>query len=487
MKTSRLIPLLLFLSLLGCKEPQMMVENLPPLINPPIPEMDPLFDVQTISAEEGAILRYETGSVVVIPPAALVDREGNPVAGNVEISFREFHDAADILLSGIPMDYDSAGVKQQFQTAGMFELRAHQNGEALFLEKGSMAQVKLASNETEDNYNFYRLNEEARGWQYEGQRSPEVNSNVLEIRNKIDELEAVPGKMRRFGWSPFAFNYEGLLDIYFKENQQVIYDNWNSPGTKAKVLLKAKAYGLDCLDFTVYQDIEWEGRRVPACMMVWDHLGDKPFPEWVSKNSFRRLVRFDGDIYRLTMRGPKELQYYMTWIQPVMTLKELYAVPPAGWTEQSDEIKKMIAEEEARLKEEAAVMRTFEIAEFGVYNWDRFLKEEDPIPVLADFDFGGSVNELMTEPVVFYLPGDNRSVVKMPKFAWNNFAVVNDPKARMVSILPGPRIAFFSRKKYREIDREELRLSPEKPAYTFVMEDIGALRSQAHLKTILGM
>lgn len=486
MKTSRLIPIVLLLSLFGCKEPQLVVENLPPLINPPVPALDPDFEIQSISAEDGAILRYETGSLVVIPPAALVDAQGNTISGNVDIAFREFHNSVDILLSGIPMAYDSAGQTMQFQTAGMFELRASQAGQEVFLGEGNMAQVKLASSETEDNYNFYRLDEEARGWQYEGQRSPEINPSTLEINQKIAELKSTPGEMRRFGRNPFAFNYDGLLDVFFNENESRIYENWGKPGIKMKVLSKARAYGLECLDFTIYQHIQWKGRNVPACMMVWDRLGDKPFPDWVSKNSFRRLTRFDDNVYRLTMRGPKELQYFMTWIKPVMPLKQLYAFAPSGWEQQSEEIKAEIAREEARLKQEAAVMRSFEIREFGVFNWDRFLKEQDPIPVLADFNFGTELNSELTEPVIFYLPGDNRSVVKMPKFAWKQFAVVNDPNARMISILPGPRIALYSKQKYRAIDRDALRVA-EKPEYTFVMEDIGALESQRQLMTILGM
>lgn len=485
MKTSRFIPLLLLISLLGCKEPQLIVDNLPPLISPPVPELDIAFDVRSIPAEEGAILRYETGSIVVIPPVALVDGQGNAITGRVDIAFREFHNSVDALLSGIPMSYDSAGQTQQFQTAGMFELRARQNGQEVFLEEGSMAQVKLASNETEDNYNFYRLDEEARGWQFEGQRSPEVNSNTLEITQRISELKATPGEMKYLGRNPFAFNYDGLLDVFFNENESRIDKNWSNPSIKKEVLNKARAYGLECLDFTVYQHIEWEGRNIPACMMVWDHLNDKPFPKWAKGTYGHKLMRYDGDIYKLVLIDG-EMNYFLTWIRPVMPLKQLYAFSPSGWAEQSEEVKAEIAREEARLKQEAAVMRNFEVREFGVFNWDRFLKEEDPIPVLADFNFGTELNAELTEPVIFYLPGDNRSVVKMPKHAWKQFAVVNDPNARMISILPGPRIALFSKRKYREIDREALR-GEEKPEYTFVMEDIGALESQKQLMTILGM
>src|SRR6478736_1263421 len=50
-------------------------------------------------------LELPSGSFIDIPANAFVDGKGNPVTGKVKLSFKEYHDAADIILSGIPLEY----------------------------------------------------------------------------------------------------------------------------------------------------------------------------------------------------------------------------------------------------------------------------------------------------------------------------------------------------------------------------------------------
>ena len=56
-----------------------------------------------------------------IPMDWAVDKNGQPIKGEVEIAYREFHNAAEIIASGIPMT-DKTGEKYM-QTAGMFEVK----------------------------------------------------------------------------------------------------------------------------------------------------------------------------------------------------------------------------------------------------------------------------------------------------------------------------------------------------------------------------
>jgi hypothetical protein len=487
MKTQHLISLTCLLLLwAACREAEPMVGDLPPYINPPVPALDPASEVRSIDAEAGAILRYESGSEVIIPPASLVDGAGQPITGSVDIAYREFHHAAEILLSGIPMAYDTAGATRQFETAGMFELRASQNGQPLFVGQGNLVQVRMASNTAEDNYNFYRLDEEARNWQFEGQRSPEANVTRENIKARIAELESRPGEIRRLGEDPFAFNYSGLLDVFFKEDETRIYAAMGKEGVRPMVLAKARAYGLKCMEFSVYQRIDFQGKSYPACMMVWDKLSEKPFPSWAKSSWNHKLKKFDENLYQLILRDG-ESNYQMCWVRPVMPLRQLFAKDPAGWEEKSQALLAEIEREVDRMKKEAEVMRTFEIREFGVYNWDRLKREENSIPLFAEFEMGLEESEESAKPTVFLLPGDNRSVVKLPEQQWEQFYLTDDPDARLLSILPGPRIALFSKQKYRAIDRDALRAQEEKPRYTFAMEDIGALESQQQLMSILGM
>ncbi|HRD40305.1 MAG TPA: hypothetical protein PLC65_16880, partial [Bacteroidia bacterium] len=77
-----------------------------------------------------------TKSKIKVPQNAFVNKAGPDIIGDVEIQYREMHDQADIIASGIPMTYDSAGTKYHFESAGMFDIKASQNGEQVFLKHG---------------------------------------------------------------------------------------------------------------------------------------------------------------------------------------------------------------------------------------------------------------------------------------------------------------------------------------------------------------
>ena len=156
---------------------------LPPFIQPPIPELDIPYTKFTINAEDGGEVKYVSGSVITFEGNSLVDSLGNLVKGEVEINYREFHDAVDILLSGISMDYDSGGVKNILQTAGMFDIRAYQNGRPVFIDSGKTVNVNMASFQTGDQYNFYSLDTTSRNWVYKGK--PETTVNIKKVERLI--------------------------------------------------------------------------------------------------------------------------------------------------------------------------------------------------------------------------------------------------------------------------------------------------------------
>ena len=53
----------------------------------------------------------------------------------MEINFQEYHTEAEVILSGIPMQYDSAGTKYTLETDGMFKLSGKQKGSRVEIAK----------------------------------------------------------------------------------------------------------------------------------------------------------------------------------------------------------------------------------------------------------------------------------------------------------------------------------------------------------------
>ena len=79
-----------------------------------------------IEAGEKSVIKLKNGGKIEFPANAFVDASGKAVHGKVDVSWTEYHSLTDIMLSGIPMKYDSAGVQHDFQSGGMFTIKASQ-------------------------------------------------------------------------------------------------------------------------------------------------------------------------------------------------------------------------------------------------------------------------------------------------------------------------------------------------------------------------
>ncbi len=136
-----------------------------PLVKPPVKGLDVYPDVYTYNGMTGGNIEYGSGTTINIPANAFEDANGAPVAGKIDITYREFRDPVDIVLSGIPMTYDTGGVVENFESAGMFEINASQNGNEVYLREGVKIDMNFAVVDTASTFNFYRLDEK-NGWQY---------------------------------------------------------------------------------------------------------------------------------------------------------------------------------------------------------------------------------------------------------------------------------------------------------------------------------
>jgi hypothetical protein len=120
----------------------------------------------TVDANRGGMYFNSNGSIISVPGSAFLDSAGNTVSGAVELRYKEFHDPAKIFMAGIPMTYDSAGTQYHFESAGMIEISAWQNGKPLRVNPDSMIHVAIVSNSDEDRFNTYYLDTAAKKWEY---------------------------------------------------------------------------------------------------------------------------------------------------------------------------------------------------------------------------------------------------------------------------------------------------------------------------------
>lgn len=139
-----------------------------PCIQPPLKELDVEYSSYFVNAEDGGTLVHHTGSEITIPPHAFEDDDGNRLAGPIEIRYREFHDQLDIFLSGIPMEYDSAGTTYNFESAGMLEILGYQNDHPVNIRPEESIEINLSSSNPSPTFNVYYLDQDNKEWVNKG-------------------------------------------------------------------------------------------------------------------------------------------------------------------------------------------------------------------------------------------------------------------------------------------------------------------------------
>jgi len=170
LKKNSVVLLLFILLMASCKEEAKKEVKAPEaiatesFIKPPLQGADVPYHDYTVDAAKGDTLIYHTGSIILFPPNAFVDETGKPVTGNVQVKYREFTDPIDLFLSGIPMQYDSAGAAYQFESSGMFDIRAFKDGKPVFVNQANKPEINLATSNTDNKHSLYFLDTVQKKW-----------------------------------------------------------------------------------------------------------------------------------------------------------------------------------------------------------------------------------------------------------------------------------------------------------------------------------
>jgi hypothetical protein len=336
-------------------------------------------------------LETANGSNFTIPANVLVDAEGEPVTGEVLISFNQYHSIPDIITSGIPMSYDTLGESYTFESAGMFSLDGTCNDAPVFVKDGEAIAMNLASDLGEDApFNFYELDENQGDWTYEHNDSPILNNPRFE-REKYMPLKPEPVSEDAF-----------VLDINF--------------------------------DLSNYDELKlFSG-------IVWEYTGnvDSLDPRKNPAVGKTRWTDFD-----LEPTNERAYEYYMT-----MKNKNSAFTTKCTAALDGEDLDVAMAEFETKKTEVAKnleniqkpFIRSVSISGFGTYNYDYIHRVEEPAELMADFDFGSSNPDKNGALVVLIYPNDNY-VVNYPQSQWNSFGVDTEAESQLIAILPGNQIA----------------------------------------------
>jgi len=170
-----------------------------PFVNPPLAKVKTQGKKISVDVALGASVELNEGTRLVIPRTAFQNDRGQLIqAGEVDVFYREMHDAVDFFLAGVPMTYDSAGMRHYLQSAGMIEIIATQNGHPVGMAPGKKIRIELQSNVVPQadgswpTFKVYHLDTLARNWVFRGSSSMVFDeaAQLEPIMNAEQEYEA---------------------------------------------------------------------------------------------------------------------------------------------------------------------------------------------------------------------------------------------------------------------------------------------------------
>ncbi|HMX38755.1 MAG TPA: T9SS type A sorting domain-containing protein [Saprospiraceae bacterium] len=404
----------------------------------------------TVQPGQTTTLTMPSGSTVEIPAAVFVTLDGQPVTKPVDIQFREFHNAAHIIASGIPMKVRGAnGHEEWMQTAGMFEIKGSSEGREVKIAPGKSITVNLVS-EVSGEYPAWYFDPAQGNWVQQGTNTPTASPAAQSLVREVASLRAATAQPPV---APLAVD-------------------------KSKPSLDFK---LDLSEFPELRSLR---------NIVWQYAGDDPKLDpannrWIKKTNWSEAKLEEGKKagqYILTLVGDE--QDYIIPVQASLSGSDLSAAQ-ASYEKamvKYRELQAQLEDKAALMEQQASFRRSMRVQGFGIYNYDRLLHRSDALATAADFDFGPEIPPALKKLAVVYLiTADQRGVIELPFYDWSSFSYLPAQDNRMVAVLPGNRIATFSQDDFE--DQRQLIAEAKGGRYVFKMKvDAKPVGSQDELQ-----
>jgi|GEM_PF-3187468 len=467
-RTITLLSIILLLIAIGCneqKDGQEAIAETPvqktiaptptkSAIDPPLKELTIKPQRFTLNPQKDTIITFkQTGTKIHIPKDVLVDADGKLIDGEVTISYREFHTVEDVFLSGIPMMYEKDGRMEPLQTAGMFEIRASQSKEIVrmengkkireekdsqvFIKEGEAINVEMASY-VAGAFNKYSLDEATGEWtELASNQMEEVNPEAQAIQQELEDMVQTPD----IADVPVKPIMESPDDLIFKLNVKLS----------------------DFPELEAYQGLHWKSVRALDAPIKeedgqkWEQVSEeeKVLLEALNKkweDISIELLDPTNSVYNLTLGKGNERQDFN--IVPVLD-EYAYARAKAKrdeWEAKQDSIKARVKTLRIRQQRMVAFTRRTNIRSFGVYNYDRLLKERRDL-ITAKF----RVNDLEAAiDKVYLIMPELRLVATYGEDMWDSMGIYPNQRMKLVAIFPDGKIATVGNAKLKKANTEKV-------------------------------
>lgn len=415
-----------------------------PFIHPPMPSINVPLSEYRISAESGDTIFHPSGSILCFPPNAFTDEAGNIITGTVTIQYREFADPVDFFVSGIPMQYDSAGRKYNFESSGMCEINAYQDSKVVFVNKKARPQLNLSSKNNSPLHNVYFLDTIAKAWKYTGK------DIITEWKKTADENAgpadyAVPEKMETILAKP-------LKPVLASDDRQK-FSLKIDPGSFEEL------YTYDNLRFEVVDEntnkhavgiVEDSKYKPSDANEHWDNVQlERTNTEGIYNITFINASRkvtykvrpvLSGADYTAALKSFNEKNRQYEAIMKSRIVNDQKATDSINWINKQivdkvnadNAVSKLLVERQIQLRQQykmGEVIRTFAIDNFGIWNCDHPQYPSNEVPIVVNYtDSSNNAINLFSVAVVY--KGFN--------------GICQFPSAKEIRVMPGSENMLWS-------------------------------------------
>lgn len=389
-----------------------------PMVRPPMPGANIPYKSFTVDASQGATWIAPSGSVITVPAGIFVDAQGNPVNGKVDIKYREFHDAADIILSGITMKYNENGAHEDFQTAGMMEILGSQGEAPVYIAKGEEIDVRMASFTKGDDYNLYFLDPQ-KGWKDIGKaKYEEAPQSKKGAGPNAPSKPQPPVK----GIKDLEVDGEVAFDVDYEEFSEL------RPYKEVRWVAEDKA---------TYAKLE---NRIMS--HVWDDV---------------KIEEVDAQMLRYKMTLSRDGKHKTTvMVNPILEGDD-YEKGMEAYRQKMETYNKMVKQREedrSRLAAQAEVYRTFGISGFGIFNCDRFYNMRNTVVYKTQFVYPEDIYMDVSKSVIFHVTGDTRAVLPLAAQGHKQLRFSTHEENYLVAVLPGNKVAVFDQADFERLQQQ---------------------------------
>lgn len=406
------------------------------------------FTTFTVKSDQTTKLNTPTGTQITVPAGAFVFADGSAVTEEVNLQFREFHSAAEIMLSGISMwDWSEDEAWETMQSAGMFEMRASTNdGTLVDLANGVTIDVALASN-VEGTYDYWYFDEAAGDWQNEGQNTAVPMPADRLSENVVTSPTPAPTKPVQFDPNQYAVDFIADYKKFpaLAEYEDVVFQYSGTPGSED-----------DPAENEWIFDQRWD---------IYDLQATKE-----SKVYLLKLENDDNEFttkVRATLRGDE------------------YRTALADYQRELATFQANVAQMEAQRIQNTRFMRAMAVSRMGVYNYDIYSRWEEPVFAEVDFTLPSKVQG--HDLTAVYLVTDDGAIsVNYPAYNYDKFNFDRQRNNLVVGMLSDRSLVVVEMQDFADQTQELVTASASKQGQSlllslaetdYVIDDADALQS----------